>query len=292
MVKKGSKGAPPTRSKKAKAKEKPKVKEPKAVAVSEEPSIRHFDASQSLGPTADVVSTAPSPATAPVQAPPAASQPPPTAEAAAAPAAPAAPVGPAETSASAAAAATTPAAPQATEHTEPTEPQSTQPAPTAELPGPTPAGPAGVRRRAAPGTRLPPMQDGDPLETDLAKPRKRRFMLKRGLPALSCSLGAAPGHKYRQPDYQELANQHPLIHKALEVARHGKQKHWNLDDEESDGPPGSMAWNLEENSKDPKADSAPDTAIATAEPNATNADPAPEIWWQELKANENHVAAQ
>lgn len=267
MVKKGSKGAPPTRSKKAKAKEKPKVKEPKAVAVSEEPSIRHFDASQSLGPTADVVSTAPSPATAPVQAPPAASQPPPTA-------------------------ATTPAAPQATEHTEPTEPQSTQPAPTAELPGPTPAGPAGVRRRAAPGTRLPPMQDGDPLETDLAKPRKRRFMLKRGLPALSCSLGAAPGHKYRQPDYQELANQHPLIHKALEVARHGKQKHWNLDDEESDGPPGSMAWNLEENSKDPKADSAPDTAIATAEPNATNADPAPEIWWQELKANENHVAAQ
>lgn len=290
MVKKGSKGTPPTRSKKAKAKEKPKVKQPKAVAVSEEPSIRHFDASQSLGSTADAVSTA-SPATAPVQAPPAASQPPPTAEAAAAPAESVAPVGPAETGASASAAAT-PAAPQATS----TEPQSTQP-PTAELPaGPTPAGPAGVRRRAAPGTRLPPMQDGDPLESELA-PRKRRFMLKRGLPALSCSLGAAPGHKYRRPDYQELANQHPLIHKALEVARHGKQKHWDLDGEESNGPRGSIAWNLEElkDSKDPKAaDPVPDAAIPTAaETSATNAEPAPEISaGQELKADENHVGAE
>jgi len=72
----------------------------------------------------------------------------------------------------------------------------------------------------------------DPVEA--TKTRRWRVRLKRGgMPQLSCSLGAAPGHKYRQPDFQELAEQYPLIHKALEVARHGKQKHWDLDAEDS-----------------------------------------------------------
>eukprot|EP00434_Breviolum_minutum_P022155 symbB.v1.2.019560.t1/scaffold1600.1/size109688/3 len=76
----------------------------------------------------------------------------------------------------------------------------------------------------------------DPVEG--TKTRRWRVRLKRGgMPQLSCSLGAAPGHKYRQPDFQELAEQYPLIHKALEVARHGKQKHWDLDAEEDSRPP-------------------------------------------------------
>ncbi|CAK9010861.1 Potassium voltage-gated channel subfamily B member 2 [Durusdinium trenchii] len=98
--------------------------------------------------------------------------------------------------------------------------------------------PGGWARRQVPfGAKLHPVEDD-------AKPRRPRFVLKRAMPSLSCSLGASPGNKYLQPDYEELAEKHPLIHKALEVARHGKQKHWDLDNEESAGGRGSMTDGL------------------------------------------------
>lgn len=91
--------------------------------------------------------------------------------------------------------------------------------------------PGQARRRAPPGTRLNPLKD--PTRSASAEPRppRKRFSLNRGAPSLSCTFGAAPGSKHKQINYEELAAEYKLVHKALEVARRGKQKHWDLDED-------------------------------------------------------------
>lgn len=246
-LKRGSKGNRPTRSKSARAKEKAKAKPQKQAQIShEEPAVSHFEAGSErttttngtkvteAAPAAPAAAAAPAPAAstaAPVEATSASAQPAATSTSA----------GPGATATSAGGNAETGEIVKPVTSPEKQKEEATTEIPGGVVPGPTPAGPAGVRRRAAPGTRLPPMEEAeqktDPVEG--TKTRRWRVRLKRGgMPQLSCSLGAAPGHKYRQPDFQELAEQYPLIHKALEVARHGKQKHWDLDGEE-DSRPGS-----------------------------------------------------
>jgi len=253
-LKRGSKGNSPTRSKRARAKEKAKAKPQKQAQISpEEPAVSRFEAgnSEKTSRTATTTTVAPNEPKVTEAAPaaPAAAAAAPTASTAAPVEATATSAQPAATNTSAGPAVTTTSAggnaetgeivkpvtsPEQKEEATPAIPGGVVPGPAAA--GPVPAGPAGVRRRAAPGTRLPPMEEAkqkiDPVEA--TKTRRWRVRLKRGgMPQLSCSLGAAPGHKYRQPDFQELAEQYPLIHKALEVARHGKQKHWDLDAEDS-----------------------------------------------------------
>jgi len=65
-------------------------------------------------------------------------------------------------------------------------------------------------------------------EEFLDTPKKKRFKLSRSLPYLSSSLGAAPGHRLKQPSYEELATQFKLFDTAKSVAEHGRMMRWDV----------------------------------------------------------------
>ncbi|OLP89053.1 Suprabasin [Symbiodinium microadriaticum] len=61
----------------------------------------------------------------------------------------------------------------------------------------------------------------DPTRSASAEPRppRKRFSLNRGVPSLSCTFGAAPGSKHKQINYEELAAEYKLVHKADAVGQ-------------------------------------------------------------------------
>ncbi|CAJ1350403.1 unnamed protein product, partial [Effrenium voratum] len=128
------------------------------------------------------------------------------------------------------------------------KPEASPSARTAVAEDPEPGRPArktkpGQAPRKVPfGARLQPVTR--PAQEGNEKPRPR-FVLKRAMPNLSCTLGAAPGHKFRHPDPEELAKEYPLIHKALEVARRGRQKHWDLKEDSAGRSQESLAQSPE-----------------------------------------------
>eukprot|EP00930_Biecheleria_cincta_P034685 TRINITY_DN2393_c0_g1_i1.p1 TRINITY_DN2393_c0_g1~~TRINITY_DN2393_c0_g1_i1.p1 ORF type:complete len:801 (-),score=129.77 TRINITY_DN2393_c0_g1_i1:286-2688(-) len=65
------------------------------------------------------------------------------------------------------------------------------------------------------------------IEADNQGEPKVRFRLNRCVLTLSGSLGASPGHKYKHPDYVELAGQWPLVQAAYEVGKRGRIKRKN-----------------------------------------------------------------
>ncbi|CAE7218335.1 KCNB2 [Symbiodinium natans] len=96
---------------------------------------------------------------------------------------------------------------------------------------PTVSKPGHVRRRAPPGTRVSPLKDTHRSASSEPRPPRKRFSLNRGVPSMSCTFGAAPGTKHKETSYEELAKEYRLVHKALEVAKRGRQKHWDLDED-------------------------------------------------------------
>eukprot|EP00930_Biecheleria_cincta_P037075 TRINITY_DN25429_c0_g1_i1.p1 TRINITY_DN25429_c0_g1~~TRINITY_DN25429_c0_g1_i1.p1 ORF type:complete len:656 (-),score=122.46 TRINITY_DN25429_c0_g1_i1:58-2025(-) len=88
-------------------------------------------------------------------------------------------------------------------------------------------------------------------DVEHAPPKKKPFKLKRAVPQNACTLGAAPGNKHLQPDYEEMASTWKLVSVALAVAKRGRaftrrNKSGNKDTKVTSNEPGSngpkTAW--------------------------------------------------
>eukprot|EP00931_Biecheleriopsis_adriatica_P119295 TRINITY_DN94533_c0_g1_i1.p1 TRINITY_DN94533_c0_g1~~TRINITY_DN94533_c0_g1_i1.p1 ORF type:complete len:804 (+),score=189.49 TRINITY_DN94533_c0_g1_i1:51-2414(+) len=73
-------------------------------------------------------------------------------------------------------------------------------------------------------------------------PRKKVWRLNRAVPHMACSLGAAPGSRYKQgPNYEEMAKTWSLVNAALKVAKAGRI--WHLPKKGEHGHVGpKTAW--------------------------------------------------